>query len=450
MRIRQVFRTGVVVLALLVTSSTIPVNAQMPSQQQGVPQPSVPSPGKELTLEEAIAIALQRQPQILAKFGAVIAAQARVEQALAPLLPSSSISWTATRSESLSSTTRLPSLSTSGTLQISLSQKLFDFGKNFAIIDSKKADTEASKADLELTKDTIILSVKTFYFNLLYAKRQVIVFQEALDRAELNLRSAKGFFEVGTRPKSDVTRAEVDVANARVALIQARNAVRTARVALNILLVLEVDAPTEVKDILTYEPFPVDPKQLAQEALKNRPEYTKVKAQEASAEATVREKFRQFFPDLDASGSYGGTGTESGTASSSVFPLGETWSLGLTFSWKWFDGLNNVAKYREAKANLESAQATTKSQELQIRQDVEQAYIGLVEAEERIGAAQKGVESAQENFRLAQGRFDAGVGTIIELTDAQFALTQAQSTEALALHDFRNNIATLERALGRR
>jgi outer membrane protein len=81
---------------------------------------------------------------------------------------------------------------------------------------------------------------------------------------------------------------------------------------------------------------------------------------------------------------------------------------------------------------------------------VEQSYLNLGEAEERIGAAQKAVESAGENYQLARGRFDAGVANIIELTDAQLALTQAQSDEAQALSDYRIAIARLERALGRR
>jgi len=81
---------------------------------------------------------------------------------------------------------------------------------------------------------------------------------------------------------------------------------------------------------------------------------------------------------------------------------------------------------------------------------VEQAHLNVIEGEERIQAAKKAVESARENFRLAQGRFDAGVGTIIELTDAQLALTQALSTEAQALTDYRISVSRLERALGRR
>ena len=397
---------------------------------------------QELTLEQAIALALERQPQIMARIGDLAAAQARVDQALAPLLPQSTISWTAARSQSVSSVTQSRSIGTGTTLKITADQLLFDFGKNLAATDAAKANAEVSRGDLELQKDLLIQTVKESYFNLLLSKRLTAVSEQASERADLNLRSAKGFFEVGTRPKSDVTRAEVDVANARVNLIRARNAVRLARVALNTALAIEVDAPTEVKDILTYEPFPLEPKQLAQEALRRRPDYMQIKARETAAEARVRQTFRQFLPDVKGTGSYGGTGSD--------FTLGEIWSAGVTLEWKWFDGLNNVARYREEKANLEASQNRTRTLELQIRQEVEQAYLALGEAEERIGAAQKGVESAQENFRLAQGRFDAGVGTIIELADAQLALTQAQSTEAQALADFRIAKASLEKALGRR
>jgi len=421
-------RAGLAILFLVLSVSAEPSGAQ--------------TPGQALTLEQAIAMALERQPQIMARIGDLAAAQARVDQALSPLLPQSTISWSASRSQSTSSLTQSRSVGTGTTLQITASQLLFDFGKNFAATDAAKANAEVSRGDLELEKDLLIQTVKESYFTLLLSKRLVAVNDRALERADLNLRSAKGFFEVGTRPKSDVTRAEVDVANARVDLIRARNAVRLARVALNTALAIEVNAPTEVRDILAYAPFPVDPAQLAQEALRRRPDYMQVKARETAAEATVRQTFRQFLPDVTGTGTYGGTGSD--------FPLGEIWAAGVTLSWTWFDGLNNVARYREAKANLDAAKNRTRVLELQIRQEAEQAYLALGEAEERIGAAQKGVESAQENFRLAQGRFDAGVGTIIELADAQLALTRAQSTEAQGLADFRIARARLEKALGRR
>jgi outer membrane protein TolC len=88
--------------------------------------------------------------------------------------------------------------------------------------------------------------------------------------------------------------------------------------------------------------------------------------------------------------------------------------------------------------------------ELDISREVEQAQINVSEANERIQAAKTAVESALENFRLAQGRFDAGVGTILELTDAQLALTQTQNAETQALADYRIALARLQRAVGRR
>ena len=73
-----------------------------------------------------------------------------------------------------------------------------------------------------------------------------------------------------------------------------------------------------------------------------------------------------------------------------------------------------------------------------MRLEVEQAYIAVVEADERIGATEKAIESARENLRLAQGRYDAGVGTILELTEAQLSLSNAEADYVRALTDYRS------------
>ena len=106
--------------------------------------------------------------------------------------------------------------------------------------------------------------------------------------------------------------------------------------------------------------------------------------------------------------------------------------------------------YKLQVANIDAARARVRATELDISREVEQSINNVIEADERIQAAQVAVVSAQENFRLAQGRFDAGVGTILELTDAQLALTQAQNQEAQALADYRIALARLDRAVGRR
>jgi outer membrane protein TolC len=328
----------------------------------------------------------------------------------------------------------------STTASVTASQLLFDFGKNWAATDAAKANSESAREDIEVQKDLIVLAVKQSYYNFLLASRLVVVNAQAVDRAELNLRSAQGFFEVGTRPRFDVTRAEVDVANARVSLIRAQNAVSLARIALNTGMGIAINSPTRIKDVLAYEPYPVDRDALVAEAMRRRAEYRQAKYRADAAEASVRQNFRNFFPDIVASGTYGAARAD----------MNEIYSYGVQLNWSIFDGGNKIARYKEAKALLDSARARVRDTELTIWQQVEQAYVNLVAAEEQIGAAQKAVESAQENFRLSQGRFDAGVGTIIELTDAQLALTQAQSTQAQALADYRTAIAQLERNLGRR
>jgi outer membrane protein TolC len=450
---RQTPAAWLFLVALFSVATGLSLTPQETEAQQPVP---LPGPEKVLTLKEAIDIALATEPNIQARLRDYEAARFRVTEALSAILPQLSGSWTANRQKAeffrgsiggATTTGPTPLQSANQTAQVTLSQILFDFGKTFAAVDGARALAEVARLDAEVQKDQVILAVKEAYFDLLFGKRLVAVNQEALARAELNLRSAKGFFEVGTRPKFDVTRAEVDLANARLALIQAQNAVSLARVALNTAMGISVVAPTAVKDILSFEPYPVDQGQLIPEALRQRPEYRRVNALVTSAEASLRQAVRNFFPDLTGSGFYGGTFRNPRTP---LDDLAETWQLSLTLNWSLFDGGNRIARYQEAEKNVEGARARVQALELSISQEVVQAQLNLQETQERIGAAQKAVESAQENFRLAQGRFDAGVGTIIELTDAQLALTQAQSTEARALTDYRIAISRLERALGHR
>src|SRR5256712_9727032 len=294
--------------------------------------------GRVLTIDECIAIALEAQPLIQATLYDYAAARARVREALAPLLPQLSGTASATRSSSTAlststTTRRTVAVSISRQpadtflAQVQLSQVLFDFGKTLAATEAARKLAEVAVEDVELQRQLISLTVKEADTNTLFSQRLIRVQEQAQERAELNLRSAKGFFEVGTRPRSDVARAEVDVANARVDLIRAKNALRTAIVALNIAMAINVDTPTQIVDNLVYQPVTLDRQQLRSDSLRQRPEYRQAKLRAAAAEATERQTFRNFFPDISGSGAYGGTQSQ----------LNESWSLGLTLSWSPFD-----------------------------------------------------------------------------------------------------------------
>jgi outer membrane protein len=411
------------------------------AQQPPPPPPQVV--GRVLTLDEAVAIALEHQPNIQARLSDYAAAAYRVDQALSPLLPQVTASVTAARTQSASTVATGPAIKSfddSTLARVSVSQLLFDFGKTFADTRVARKLADVASEDVELQRQLITLAVKESYTNINFAQRLIAVQQQALERADLNLRSARGFFEVGTRPKSDVARAEVDVANARVDLIRARNAERNARVAMNTAMGIPANTPTQIQDNLVYEPVTLDPTQLLGEAYRQRPESRQARLQVEAADARARRAFRDFFPDITASGYYGGTRAD----------LQEVWEVGLGLTWSLFDGGNRMARYKETRVLLDGAQARVRATELDISREVEQAHINVTESDERIQAAKTAVASAMENFRLAQGRFDAGVGTILELTDAQLALTQAQNQETQALADYRISLARLQRAIGRR
>jgi outer membrane protein len=414
--------------------------------------------GRALSQDEAVAIALEIQPSIQATLFDYRAAAFRVDQAFAPLLPQFIGTWSGQwdRNSFAGQTTTgttvavpVTTFTQSTVARISGSQVLFDFGKTFASTEVARRLAEQAQENVELQRQLTTQTVKEAFTNMNFARRLIRVQEQALDRAQLNLRSSQGFFEVGTRPKSDVVRAEVDVANARVAIIQARNAERLARVALNTAMGIPADTPTEVQDNLVYQPLAIDRTQLIAKALAQRPEQRQANLVVSQAEAQARRTVRDFFPDIVGTGFIGAARADFNTAHGRA-DFNQIWEAALQLSWTLYDGGNRIARFREAKANVDGAVARMKASELNISRDVEQALMNVDEADQRIQAAQVAVASAQENFRLAQGRFDAGVGTILELTDAQLALTQALNTEAQALSDYRIAVVRLERALGQR
>ncbi len=444
------------------------IPGQTPSTLQQLPREYLTAPagirafptpeetkGKVLTMEDAIKISLDNQPLILARIGDYQAQLQNIAIALAPQLPQLSGQWngfwnqtpsssqvpagqTASLSNLRTVTVQTRSLTTSAT--VTAQQLLWDFGKTLAATDAARAGAKSSAEDVEVQKQETVRLVKEAYYNLALSNRLVQVSQAQLDRALVNLRSAKGFFDVGTQPKSSVTRAEVDVANAQLSIIAAVNQVNIFRLTINQLMGIPINTPTEIQDNLAYEHVDFDAKSLLNEAFARRPEYRQIKARYDQAEFTVKQQFRNFFPNVVAQGTYGSARAD----------MNETYSYGLQLNWSIFDGGGKIALYKQAQAQRDAAQARVRDTELTIWQQVERAYVTVQQAEEAIGAAEKGVESADENFRLSQGRFDAGVANIIELTDAQLALTNAQATVAQALANYRIFIAQLERFLGRR
>jgi TolC family type I secretion outer membrane protein len=431
--------------------------APAPAPGSGTPSTRVPGTATpvaplRLTLPEATALALRQQPTIRAAQGSLTAAQARIPQARSSYYPRLDLQTGVQTGEFESSTTGRRTSSDGTFINIQGRQLIYDFGKTAALVNEARAGSRVAAGELERVRDLVVQNVRQTYFGVLQARRLVAVADAALARSELNLRSARGFFDVGTKPKSDVTRAEVEVANARVGVIRARNLVRFSETSFANALGLDATVPIEIDDTLTYEPVAIDPAQVAVEALGNRPELRQAQARLDASRAQLAGARARYLPDLFVTGNAGYTGDDALIATDGVgtgVAFSEQWSITGQLTWNLFEGFFTQARVKETQALIETARANYESIELQVRLEVEQAYIAVVEAGERIGATEKAIESAQENLRLAQGRYDAGVGTILELTEAQLSLSNAEADYVRALTDYRIGLAVLDRVAGR-
>jgi outer membrane protein len=212
----------------------------------------LPPPGKPLTLDQCVAIALKYHPSLQSSEANVQASKATIEQALSAYYPQVNLnnSYTAFTTNFSTSPISNPAGGAIGVPSTSpnryrwtftdvvntglaASQTIWDFGRTSNNVKINRENTKASEEDLVTTRQTVILNVKTAFYGVLQTQYLIDVAQDVVTQTKQHLEQAQGFYQAGTRPKIDVTKAEVDQANAELALIQGRNNFAVARATLN-------------------------------------------------------------------------------------------------------------------------------------------------------------------------------------------------------------------------
>ena len=400
--------------------------------------------GESLNLERCIEIALKRQPAIIAAMNTANASQSRIGQAQANYYPQ--IDWTSSASRTSVGQRRSFGFQTGSVIFNSystgatLNQNIYDFGKTAAQVKIQRLNYDSSLSDVENTSEQIILNVKQTYYGVLQAKRSRDVSAETVKQFEQHLEQAKGFYEVGTKPKFDVTKAEVDLSNSKLNMIRAENAVRIAVANLNNAMGVP-DAPGyEVEDNLSFKKYEMKFDDAVSKAYQNRPDLKSIIVKKEAAESSVELAKKGYFPVL--------TGTAGYDYAGNTFPLERGWNIGATFSFPVFNGFLTKYQVEEAKENLNVLRANEESLRQSVFLEVQQAYLNLKEAEDSIPTAELTVQQAQENFEIANGRYAAGVGNPIEVTDAEVLLANAKLSYIQALYNYKVSQSSLEKAMG--
>jgi outer membrane protein TolC len=427
-----------------------------PSTPQGNVPPTTPAPQTaeevpEITLDQLIQLALQNQPNIRAAQSARDAASARLGTARAGYFPVIATTLAYTRgtqnvAQGVSAATGNPiSRNVSDrsvnnqTYAINLNQNVFDSFQREWRVEGAREDLNASNFDLSTTRQNIILSVEQAYYSYILAVHLVAVQQEAVDANIQNLNRVRGFFEVGVRPKFDVTQAQVQLSNAELALVQARNQVDTTLAAFKNAIGVPDLPPFRLREELEIPATIASLEDSTRTALAARTELQAAQARIRSAEASLAVARRNFLPTLAAIANWTYRGQE--------LPLAPNWTAGLTVTVPvlnppLFSQLNEIA------ANLASAQANEQITRQNVILDVQQNYANLLGARESIRTSEVLVQQARENLELAQGRYQVGVGPLIDVTNAQLSLTQAQNQNIQSIVSYKLAEAGLRKAMG--
>ena len=421
----------------------------------------LPAPGKPLTLDRVRAIALKFHPSLVANKETVIANKSLVEQALAAYYPQVNFnnSYTALTTNFSTSPVNAPSGGAVGlpstapdryrwtftnivSTGLVATQTIYDFGRTANAVNINRENVASSQENVSITRLTVILNADQAYYSVLQTERLIKVAEDTVKQTQEHLDQAKGFYQAGTQPKIYVTNAEVALANAQLFLIQSRNNYQVAQVTLNTAMGLRQDLRYEIEDNLGYKPREITLAEILDTAYAKRPELIQFKALERGQEATINLAKASYYPILSGNASY--------LLRSTGFDDPFYWDmfLGASLSFPLFSGFSTPAQIAQGQATLRSLQAQQENAKLNIRLEGEQAYLGLKVADEQVKATEKAVSQAQENYDLASGRYQVGVGSPLEITDAEVSLATARANNIQALYNYKTAESRIEKAMG--
>jgi outer membrane protein len=402
----------------------------------------------QLTLEDCIQIALENNPQIEIARQQYFANQGVLTQAKSFYWPQLSAGVGYGRQYI---DTEFPvNEDNVGSGLVQLSQLIFDFGKTTGLIEASSFNLEASAENLAQVYHDLVFEVKSRFYNVLEAMRLIGVAEQAVSNYEQQLYRAQRFFESGVRTKIDVTNAEVNLSNEKLNLLRANSDYKSALVSLEQIIGTvpsngdyePVANEPPLNELASQKPdMPESLENLLQTAEVNRPGLKEFQFLIQAAEASVTQAKGDYWPTIDAVGDYNQFETD-------LPSLSDQWQITARLNWELFSGFETEGKVAEASALLREVQAGLRDFELEVTRDVTDSYLRADENREGVDIADQTVELAEENLRLAEGRYKAGIGDLLEFNDAQLLYSQNQSNLVITYYNYLTALARIDRAVG--
>jgi outer membrane protein TolC len=429
--------------------------------QAALAQPAAES--SPLTLQQAVNIALEKNPLRKAALADTRVAFADVREARSVLMPRLMFSETATRGNDpvyvfgselrqqrftnadlalnrLNTPTPIGNFST----RFGGTWNLFDSFASWHGVNRAKQMNNAAGHQLARTEQEIVFRVVDFYYAVLLATKQLEVAEQAVQTSQAIMDRSQARFESGLVVESDLLTAKVRMAARQQELIRARNNLDFARAQLSTAMGVPVESVFQPAEALAEHTFPVPVLQeIEKKALANRPDLKRIQSEEAAQQQSVAMAKSSFGPRVNAF-----AGWEMDNPTFVAGGGGNNWLGGVEVQFDIFQGGAKRAELARERALQERVTAMKQVAGDGVRLEVRRAYYDLDSARQEIEVARAAIAQAQDSLRINQNRYDGGLTTITDLLGAEEATRRSQTDYWEAVYRFHTSYANLELASG--
>lgn len=397
----------------------------------------------QITLQEAINIALENNNQLKIAANDVALTEKQIRSEKADYLPSLDGNMSGNRNigRSFNQNTGQITTRANNSFRSSLSASLpiFSGFENLHSLKSSRYDKKSNEENLQRVREDIIFNTVSNYLQYILDKKFLEIDRENLAASQKTLEQVKAQVEVGSRPTVDLYNQEATVANNELAVVNSENALQSSR--LQLIQTLQIDplkdyefaAPEIDEQTISAPDYNLD--QLVTTALENRSDLKSEEFNIQSIKQQLEATRGSLYPSLSASASLSSSYSELQPLDfqNQFFDSNVNRSFGLSLSIPIFGNLDRRTNVQSQQINYKNAQLNLRETELQIVQEVNQAYNDYESYIKELEATEKALTAAERTYQTQKERYEVGAGTLIELSDANAQYVEAQANRAQAL-----------------
>jgi outer membrane protein len=437
MSLRRAFTTHIVIAIASLSSVGSSAQVTLTAASQTGP----------LTLVVAEATALANQPRMLAAQLRARESAQRIREARSGFFPTVAFNATGVRVADVGTSTSAGNITTSSISDRfayggNLTQLVTDFGRTSALVGSARSTAEAQSDLAIMTRAQVRLNVRDAYFRVLGAEAVLRAARAAQGNRHLIARQLTALAQSQLRSTVDVNFAEVLASEADLAVVRAQSVVAQQRAALATAMGITQPVHALIAEVAVPQDLPPDAESYLQQALAQRADLNAVEAQQRAATQFATAEKRLSYPTLNVLGAAGQIPYHDRTLQ------GDYAGAGFNLNIPVFNG--GLFTARHAEAELEASARARDVQQLQLRvsEEVRDSWYQADEAYKSLDVTARLVTQSKEALRLAQARYDAGLGSIVELNEAQLNETSAEITAADATYSYLSRRTALDFAAG--